>query len=173
MLCNLTNTPQTANISANCIRSLLLQPSPTPADVSIARYLFPRLVAFVTNADQEDPEAARSLVAHALCQYVSVVDKPKVATAMALVVPTLVARAANEGEGDNDVYAETSGRLLELAAADQVAFRAVVAGMSDVQKAFLEDVIRSGQRAAGRRAGRDVADTSGQPTIELKMDFGG
>ena len=46
------------------------------------------------------------------------------------------------------VFRETSARLLELAAAHQDAFRAVVAGLSEGQKAFLEHVIRHG-RAGG------------------------
>ncbi|CRJ98312.1 hypothetical protein BN1723_008676 [Verticillium longisporum] len=58
----------TAKIAANCIRSLFLQPNPTPADQSLARYLLPRLVAFVTNTDPEDPERARALVAQTLTQ---------------------------------------------------------------------------------------------------------
>ncbi|KAH6896965.1 armadillo-type protein [Thelonectria olida] len=159
----------TAKIAANCIRTLLLQPSPTAADLSIARYLFPRLISFVTNTDPEDPESARTLIAHGLCQYVGIVDKGRVATAMALVIPTLMARATADGD---EVYGETSARLLELAAVDQAAFKAVVGGMSDSQKTFLEEVIRSGQQTTSR-ANKAASDTSGQPTIELKMNFGG
>lgn len=108
------------------------------------------------------------MVAHSLSQYVGVVDKGRVTTAMSVVIPTLMARATAEGE---EVYQETSSRLLELAAVDQATFRAVVGGMSDGQKTFLEEVIRSGRQASG---GVERASTgSGQPTIELKMDFGG
>jgi hypothetical protein len=87
---------------------------------------------------------------------------------MALVIPTLMARATADGE----VYAETSARLLELAAVDQASFKAVVGGMSDGQKTFLEEVIRSGQQTTSR-ANKATSDTTGQPTIELKMNFGG
>jgi hypothetical protein len=160
---------QTAKIAANCIRSLLLQPSPTPADHSIARYLFPRLINFVTTAEPEDEERARPIIAHTLVQYVGIVQPERVPVAMALVVPTLLARASSEGE---DVYRETSARLLELAAVDQGAFRSVVAAMSGSQKSFLEEVIRRGRQSndGPERAG---GTAEGQPTIALKMDFGG
>ena len=161
---------QTAKIAANCIRSLLLQPSRTAADQSISRYLLPRLVSFVTDGEAEDPERARSLVSHTLCQYVITLDKERTAAAMSVVVPTLLARTTTEGEA---LYNETSSRLLELAAADQDTFRAVVNGMSSAQRSFLEDVIRSGKQSAGA-SGKDAATSdSGQPTIALKMNFGG
>jgi len=163
-----TFTSQTAKIAANCCRSLLLQPKPTAADQSMARYLLPRLISFVTNTDSEDPERARPLVAQTLTSYVAAaVSRDHAPVAMALVVPTLLARAA--GEDGDAVYRETSARLLELAGVDQAAFRAVVASMSDAQKAFMEEVIRS-----GRQTGPAVQDeVVGQPTIALKMDFGG
>ncbi|KAF5604047.1 omega-conotoxin-sensitive calcium channel alpha-1 subunit rbB-I [Fusarium subglutinans] len=159
----------TAKIAANCIKSLLLQPSQTSADLSIARYLFPRLVAFVTDTDPEDPENARSLIAHTLCQYVGTGVRGRHLAAMAVVIPTLMARATAEGE---EVYQETSARLLELAAIDQETFRAVVGGISDGQKGFLEEVIRFGRQTTDQVSKAATAE-SGQPSIALKMDFGG
>ncbi|KAF9773920.1 hypothetical protein IL306_008176 [Fusarium sp. DS 682] len=159
----------TAKIAANCVKSLLLQPSHTSADLSIARYLFPRLVAFVTDTDPEDPEHARSLIAQSLCQYLGTVDKGRRLAAMAVVVPTLMARATAEGE---EVYQETSARLLELAAIDQDTFRAVVGGMSNGQKGFLEEVIRFGRESIGQ-VSKATTGESEQPSIALKMDFGG
>ncbi|SCV25881.1 related to rat omega-conotoxin-sensitive calcium channel alpha-1 subunit rbB-I [Fusarium fujikuroi] len=159
----------TAKIAANCIKSLLLQPSQTSADLSIARYLFPRLVAFVTDTDPEDPENARSLIAQTLCQYVGTGVRGRHLAAMAVVIPTLMARATAEGE---EVYQETSARLLELAAIDQETFRAVVGGMTDGQKGFLEEVIRFGRQTTGQ-VSKAATGESGQPSIALKMDFGG
>ncbi|KAL6869545.1 hypothetical protein ACO1O0_000871 [Amphichorda felina] len=160
----------TAKIAANCIRSLLVQPTRTPADQSIARYLLPRLIAFVTDCEPEDPERARTLVSHTLCQYVASLDKDKVPPAMSLVIPTLLARTTAEGD---EAFQETSARLLELAAVDPEVFRAVVNGMSSGQRVFLEEIIRSGQQTTGG-SGKDASDAgSGQPTIALKMDFGG
>ena len=153
------------------IRSLLLLPNPTPADSSIARFLLPKLISFVANTEPEDPERARSLVAHTLTLYVASLPGASAPVAMALVVPTLLARAAGEDDGDGDgkVERETSARLLELASVDQGAFRGVVGGLGEEQRRFMEGVIRAGSRtrAAGREEGGE------RPAIALKMDFGG
>lgn len=143
------------------------------SDQTIARALLPRLISFVTNIEPEDPENARALVSHTLCQYVTAVSEDHTPIAMALVVPALLARAASESESEgaaSDVYRETSRHLLELASADQIAFRGVVGAMNDAQKAFMEEVIRSGrQSGAAPKSDRD----EDKPTIALKMDFGG
>lgn len=94
------------------------------------------------------------------------------AIAMSLVVPTLLSRATSEGSGggsDMLVYRETSARLMELASADQVGFRGVVAGMSEGQRAFMEEVIRSGRVKVDEEVDRAGSE---KPTIALKMDFG-
>ncbi|KXJ88773.1 HEAT repeat protein [Microdochium bolleyi] len=156
----------TAKIAANCVKSLLLQPSPSPADQSIARYLLPRLVAFITDTDPEDPEQARSLVAQTLTQYVSAVGKDHRPIVMSVIAPALLSRANSEGAV---IYQETSARLLELASADQPGFRGIVANMSEGQRAFMEEVIKSGRQTAVATG----AQASSQPTIALKMDFGG
>lgn len=129
----------------------------------------------MTDTGPEDPENARALVAQALCQYVATLSRDHTPIAMALVLPALLARALSESkegkEGTESVYRETSGRLLELASADQDAFRAVVAGMGEGQRGFLEEVIRSGRQEAARRDA--AAQQASQPSIALKMDFGG
>ena len=155
------------------MRSLLLLPQPTPADQTLARHLLPRAVAFATNTEAEDPERARPLVCAALTAFVGAVPPAATPVAMALVVPTLLSRAASEEEASAAVYRETSARLLELASADPPTFRAVVAGMSDGQRAFLEEVIRAGRRAAGPAGDDDGGDDGDRPSIALKMDFGG
>ncbi|KAF4585721.1 heat repeat protein [Ophiocordyceps camponoti-floridani] len=134
----------TAKMAANCIRSLLLQPDPTAADLSIARSLFPRLISLASDSTADDPEQARPLVSHTLCLYASSLQGPRRTAAMTLVIPMLLSRAPTD-------VPHTSARLLDLAAVDQPCFRAVVAGMSPSQRALLEDVV---------------------PTITLKMDFG-
>lgn len=150
------------------MRSLLLQSTPTQADLSMARYLIPRLITFITDTEAEDPEQARSLVAHSLSLYVGTLPKDQVSTAMALVIPTLMARATTEGD---DLYRETSARLLELAAVDQDAFRSVVGALSSAQRALLEEVVRSGRLASANAD--NAASDNAQPTIALKMNFGG
>lgn len=163
-------------MAANCLRTLVLLAThdhATPADQSLARALLPRLVAFVVRADAEDPERARALVTHTLCQYAAGVSRDHAPVAMALVVPTLLARAAAAAEEDDEdeVYRETSARLLELASADQAAFRGVVGGMSEAQRGFMEGVIRSGRSGGG--AQQKGEGEEGRPTIALKMNFGG
>ncbi|KAH6661408.1 armadillo-type protein [Truncatella angustata] len=157
----------TANIAANCVRSLLLQPSPSPADQSIVRYLLPRLIVFVTNTEPDDPENARRLVSQTLTHYVTSVGNEHAQIVMAVVVPALLSRASTEGA---EVYRETSTRLLEMASVDQIAFRGIVAAMTEGQRAFMEEVIKSG-RATGD-SGKGATDAGGQPSIALKMDFG-
>ncbi|ATY60668.1 HEAT repeat [Cordyceps militaris] len=159
----------TAKIAANCIRSLLLQSSPSSSDATIARYLVPRLITFVTNVEPEDPGQARSLVAHSLCLYVGTVGVERTAAAMSLVIPMLMARATAEGE---ERYPETSARLLEVAAVNQDAFRSIVGGMSAAQRSLLEEVVRLARQASSI-ASQNNTDASGQPAIQLKMNFGG
>ncbi len=87
---------------------------------------------------------------------------------MAVIVPTLLARANSEGE---EVYRETSARLLDLAGSDQVAFRSVVGGMTGEQKGFMESVILKGRQSQG--GSKTTEEGASEPTIALRMDFGG
>jgi HEAT repeat-containing protein 5 len=129
------------------------------------------LIAFVTNTETEDPENARALVVHALTVFATTLSGTQKGVAMSVIVPTLLARANSAGE---EVYRETSARLLDLAGSDQPIFRSVVAGMTDAQRQFMESVIVAG-RQAGQAQGKakegDGEDK--EPTIALRMDFGG
>lgn len=87
---------------------------------------------------------------------------------MAVIVPTLLARANSEGEA---VYKETSARLLDLAGSDQGAFRGVVGGMTGEQKGFMESVILRGRESQGMSKASE--EGASEPTIALRMDFGG
>lgn len=156
-------------MAANCIRTLLLQTPKSAADQSIARYLLPHLIAFVSNTETEDPEKARSLVAQTLTGYVATLPSDKKGIAMSLVIPTLLARANSEGDGD-EFYQETGARLLGLAAVDPGGFKAVVAGLSESQRAFMEEVLRTGQKT-GRKVEVDTGKE--EPSIALRMNFGG
>lgn len=76
-------------------------------------------------------------------------------------------------KGKEAVFRETSARLLELAACEQTAFRSVAGALTAEQRGFMESVI-----FAGRSVGKDVdVDEDGEegkePTIALRMDFGG
>lgn len=149
----------------------MLHSPKTPADQTITRYLLPRLISFVTNTETEDPEKARGLIAYALTTFVISLKQPQLSAGMSLVLPTLLSRANGE-ENPGGVYPETSARLLELAGADQAAFRGVVAGMTEGQRAFMEGVIKAGRaRGAGQQKNPDGKDK--EPTIALRMNFGG
>jgi HEAT repeat-containing protein 5 len=81
----------------------------------------------------------------------------------------LLQRASTEGE---NVYKETSARLLELAGSDQAGFRGVVSGLSDAQKGFMESVIMKGRRAQGAVREGSAEAEGREPSIALRMDFG-
>lgn len=121
----------------------------------------------MTNTEPEDPENARRLVAHTLTQYVASIGGGHAQIIMAVVIPALLSRASSEGA---EVHRETSTRLLEMASTDQTAFRGIVAAMSEGQKAFMEEVIKSG-RGTGESS-KSASNIGGQPTIALKMNFG-
>ena len=165
-----TNAWQTAKVASNCIRTLLLQTPKSPADQSIVRYLLPLLINFVTTTSNEDPDNARSLVCHALTAYSTILKGQQKAIAMSVFVPTLLRRAKGDGEA---TYRETSARLLELAASDQAAFKVIVSGLTLEQRTFMEGLLLAGRQAG--QAGKVDTDEEEdkEPTIALRMDFGG
>jgi hypothetical protein len=159
-----------AKVAANCIRSLLLVPSKNATDEAIARYLFPRLVFFFTSSDpSSDPEKVRGLVAQTLTSSVATLNSQKRPAALAFLIPVLLQRAVVQG---GNIYKETASRLLELAGADQYAFRAAVAQMGPEQRAFMEGVLRGGG-GIGNAVDQERGDGKEElkPSIELRMDF--
>jgi hypothetical protein len=162
----------TSKVAANCCRTLLLLPSKGPAESTIASHLLPILVSFLTNpSDVEGLDESRTIIAHAMTSFLpTLAQAEQRQTAMALVVPTLLGRASKEGA---DTYRETAARLLELAGADQAAFKGVVGGMSAEQRSFMENVIKTGSAGAQARGRETQRGESGEPTIALKMNFGG
>lgn len=171
-LCECLKNRMTSKVAASCCRTLILLPNKGPAESALAFHLLPRLLSFLANpSDVEGLDESRTVVAHAVASLVPTL--PQLAqklTAMGLVVPTLLARASKEGP---ETYKETAARLLELASADQSAFRGVVSEMTTVQRAFMENIIKAG--GATQERGRDVyrRDEVGEPSIALKMNFGG
>ena len=160
-----------AKVVASCLRSLILVSPKNETDESIARYLFPHLLRFTADTKLPDPENVRSLTAHALTSFVTTTSGDASSAAICVVVPMLLTRASAEGKA---VYLETSKRLLELAGGNLTpAFRGVVAKMSTGQRTFMESVIREGGGAGRRTGGRreNVGET--EPSIALKLDFGG
>jgi hypothetical protein len=165
------------------VRTFILSSNKTPADTSITAYLVPRLVTFATNTTTEDPTSARASVTQTLITYATTLPTQKRPVAISLFLPTLLKRASGELQAlesdENDtaaakaeIFKETSARLLELAASDQVAFRGVVAGLTSDQKAFMESVILAG-RTAQATDNTDKRDGENkEPTIALRMNCG-
>ena len=106
------------------------------------------------------------MIAQILTAFIATLPPSKRAAGMALVVPTLLARAEREG---NTVYRETGARLLELAAADQSLFRATVGALKEQQRTVMQDVLKAGQ--GPRREEREEGERE-EPSIKLSMNFG-
>lgn len=167
-----------AKVAAGCIRSLLLIPAPRSAtDDVIARFLLPRLVAFVAGVSNDgvpasDPENARTTIAHSLvsCVGSATISRDGLPTAMSMVVSCLLSRCRSEGE---PVYPETATRLLELAKTDQNIFREFVAGIDPEQRAFVEKILKSTGAGDAKKDGKatGVEEERQVPSIALRMDF--
>ncbi|KAJ5107752.1 hypothetical protein N7456_004427 [Penicillium angulare] len=168
-----------ATVAASCLRSIVLKPSPRyMTDDVISRYLIPRLVAFLVGCPTDsgeipnDPENSRTVVARTLvsCVTSSTFTPSEIPAAVSLVMSALLARAKREVP---IVHQESAGHLLELAKADQVSFRTLVASMNPDQKSLLEEVLRSigvGNGAAKAGESNDNAPQAA-PSIALRMDF--
>lgn len=168
-----------ATVAASCLRSILLKPSPRyMTDDVISRYLIPRLIAFLVGCPTDggdlpsDPENSRTVIARTLVSCVSnaTFSPAEMPTAASLVMSALLARAKREGQA---VHQESAGNLLELAKADQLIFRTLVANMNADQKSLLEEVLRSTGVGAGAAKAGETADNTPQaaPSIALRMDF--
>ncbi|KKK21581.1 hypothetical protein P175DRAFT_0559608 [Aspergillus ochraceoroseus IBT 24754] len=171
-----------ASVAAGCIRSILLTPNPkSPTDEVIARYLTPRLIAFLVSCPNEagdvpsDLENSRTVVARTLVSCVTNATFPgrEMPTAISLVMSAILARGKREGQS---VYQETAGYLLELAKADQTVFRTLVATMKGEQKTLLEEILRSVDISSGTNRGRKnsehaAAEQQNMPSIALRFDF--
>ena len=156
-----------ATVAANCLRSLVCTALKTSSDEAVFRYLLPRLLHFLVDTTVEDPENVRVVVSHMLASTVKNVPVESRPTLCAMIVPTLLRRAAIEGP---TIHQETAMRLLEVANADQEAFRRVVGQMGGEQREFLETILRSqrGQRGPDEVDGDEV---DVKPSIALRMDF--
>lgn len=154
-----------SKVAASCVRSLLLASKGSAADEAVAAMLMPHAISFVTQpTETEGLDESRTIVTAALASWVPTIPAGKASIAMALILPTLLARASNEG---SVVYSEVATNVLQLAAAKQDVFRATVGGLSAEQRSFLEQILREG----GPKRREEVREDSGEPTIALKMEF--
>lgn len=126
------------------------------------------MLGFLVVTEVDDPEGARPLIAQVLTTYATRLEGRQKLVAMAMLLPSLLARAKGDGQ---KCFKETSSRVLALAASDQVAFKAVVSGLSAEQRSLMESILRSG-RQEGQVMKLDSDEEDQEPTIALRMDFG-
>lgn len=157
-----------AKVAANCLRSLLLTTPKSNTDEAIARLLFPRLLAFIVNTAFEDPENVRTTILHSLISSVSVMAPKGRGAAIALLVPVLLARATNEGKAS---YQEIATRVLDLAAIDQMTFKAAVSAIDLDQRPLLEEILRSEGGGSRKQGDSRTVEADSKPAIALRMDF--
>jgi HEAT repeat-containing protein 5 len=156
-----------ATVAANCLRSLLCTALKTPSDETVFRHILPRLLHFLIDTSVEDPENVRVVVSHILASTVKTVPVESRPTLCAMIIPILLRRAAIEGP---TIHEETATRLLEVANADQAAFRRVVGQMGGEQREFLETILRS-EHGHRRPDEVDSDEVDVKPSIALRMDF--
>jgi hypothetical protein len=154
------STASTTKVAAGCLRTLLLQGI-------AARHAFSTAIDFLQEElDVEAFSESKNMVGQTLTLYTSKLAHEEKAAAVALLIPLFLKRASRES---STAYTEIAARLLELAAAENTAFRAVVARMASEEKATMEKVLKSQARS---RAGQHDGTGDHEPTIQLKMNFG-
>ncbi|KAJ9612101.1 hypothetical protein H2200_003698 [Cladophialophora chaetospira] len=162
-----------AKIAAGCMRSLLVTNHKTPCDEEVGRTLWTRLIPFVTDPEVEDPESVKTALTQALVAAVVTIRGRGRFAAMSILVPVLLLRAKQVRTGTNleAVRKENTARLLELVAADQIAFKVTVGLLDDEQRSELETLLRAA--GVGKRQEVSMEESvESRPAIELRLDFG-
>ncbi|KAL2432530.1 HEAT repeat-containing protein 5B [Exophiala dermatitidis] len=158
-----------AKIAAGCIRSLLMTHPKTACEEVIGRTLWSRLIPFVSDPDVEDPESVKTPLVQALVASVVTLQGSGRFAAMSILIPLLLLRT-KQGNSES-ARKESAARLLELVAADQVAFKVTVGMLHEDQRSELESLLRA--TAVGRKQETPSSDSvDSKPAIELRMDFG-
>ncbi|KAL6707034.1 hypothetical protein ACN47E_004786 [Coniothyrium glycines] len=156
----------TFKVAAGCCKSLLLLPKKGAFEAGLAKILLPRSLSFLTNpSDVEGLEEARTTLAQMLVAFVSSLpNSEQRQTAVKIIVPALLSRTVHEPSATS----ETARWLLDIAGADQQAFREVVSGLSAEKRSYMEIVLKSGHGPARKEVSKD---DDGQPKIALKLNF--
>jgi len=162
-----------AKVAAGCMRSLLMTHPKTACEEYIGRNLWGRLIPFICDIEAEDPESVKTPLTQALVASVVTIGAMGRFAAMSILVPVLLLRATQVPTGTNleAVRRESAVRLLELVAADQVAFKTTVGLLYDEQRSDLEGLLRA--TGIGKREDSTEAENvEAKPAIQLRMDFG-
>lgn len=175
-----------AKIAAGCIRSILLAKPKSPCEELIARTLWLQLLPFISDDERDDPENVKPALTQSLVASVATIPKTGRFAATSILVPVLLLRASqpspapgHAGENGNSrsidhSRKESAARLLELVAADQLAFKVAVGLLNEEQRAELESLLRAagvGNRQKVQDMNADDADMDARPAIQLRMDF--
>jgi hypothetical protein len=152
-------SPMTTKVAAGCYRTLV-------AHTVAPRVTFTHAVGFLLDAPDhlDGMHETKPIMAQALTLSVSKLPADRKPAAVVVTVHALLQRAGRDGPAAHEWIA---ARLLELAAADQTAFRAVVAALSGPEKVLMEQILMS--RTASKGPRQDAV--ANEPTIALKMDF--
>jgi hypothetical protein len=154
-------TASTSKVAAGCYRTLIMQ------GVS-PRVTFEHAIKFILNApDLEGMDETKAVVAQTLTVYTMRLPSEQKPAAVVLVTNVLLNRASKDGLSSHQGIA---ARLLELAATDSATFRSLVGSMTGERKQLTEQILKS---QAGSRGARPDSSADREPTIALKMNFGG
>ena len=160
-LCECLESPMTSRVAAGCMRTLLVAKIATNA-------LLTRAISFLlTPSELQGMDESKTLIAQTFLLYTAKLPAQQRPPAIELFIRTLLGRAMKEGP---KIHQETARRLLELANFDNAAFRIVVSKMDGDQKQALERILKS---SADARKRSDEFGNDHEPTIALKMNFGG
>lgn len=156
-------------VAANCSRSLLLSDQNLPISQVIASYLLPRLLHFVLDPTQQDPDGAKPLALNALLSFLATLPTDSEGrTALACVLlPALLARAEAV---EKDTYPDIATKLLVIAAGNQTTFRSIANSLKPEQRTLMEEILRAAGLGQNEGASRSIGKE--EPTIALKMNFG-
>jgi hypothetical protein len=151
----------TSKVAAGCYRTLIMQGiSP--------RVTFGHALKFLHDApDLEGMDETKAVIAQTLTAYTMRLTPEQKPAAVTLVANTLLNLASKDGPSSHQGIA---ARLLELAATDSATFRGIVASMAGHRKQLTEQILKS---QAGNRGARPDSSNDREPTIALKMNFGG
>jgi len=162
-----------AKIAAGCMRSLLVTSPKTPCDEAVGRTLWTRLVPFVSEPEADDPENVKPSLTQALVAALTTIRSTGRFAAMSILVPLLLLRAQQTSPGVSSevMRKESAARLLDLVAADQIAFKVTVSLLDEEQRSLLEELLRAA--GIGKRQEAAIEESlEAKPAIELRMDFG-
>ncbi|KAK9249219.1 hypothetical protein V1506DRAFT_527389 [Lipomyces tetrasporus] len=162
------NNPDVALVAAQCAKSLLITSSRSSFTQMLGRKLLPQLVALatreqlLTNTGDDMPK----LVGDILVAFIKSLEGERVAPAMAVCIPVIL-YSINDDEPE--LLSVQRRQLIEIAGADTVSFKSVVARISASQRLQLDKLMRS--QAMIHPTNNDEDGMHSMPSIQLKTDF--